>query len=88
MGRSAASFECQSQFQVIEKGFDAQYYRLIIANDRLAGVQLINRIEHVGLLASTMWRKDTLAGLRTLVQNEKLLSMNPWLSALSLYIGK
>jgi len=44
----------------------------------LLGMQLINQIEHGGLLFSKMLRKDDIMGLAKTVFDDKLLSVKPW----------
>ena len=78
IGRSAACFENQSGYDLIEKTSDSNYQGLIVVDNRLIGVQLINKTEHAGLLFSRMLRKDNLVELRKVVHNKKLLSMRPW----------
>jgi NADH oxidase (H2O2-forming) len=78
VGRSAACFTSPSDYDVAEKRADSYYHRLITANDRLVGIQLINKIEHAGSLFSKMLRKDNLVELKKVVLDDKLLSMKPW----------
>jgi len=86
IGKSASCFETQGDYNTIEKHFNSSYYRLITANDRLVGIQLINKTEHAGLLFSKMLRKDNLAELKEVILDEKLLSMKPWHHWLKQYI--
>lgn len=86
VGRSASSFRSQGDYHVIEKTCDSNYYRLIIVNDRLVGMQLINKSEHAGLLFSKMLRKDNLVELKKVILDDRLLSMKPWHYGIRRYI--
>lgn len=78
IGKGASCFEKRSDYNIIKRNFDSNYYRLIVVDDRLVGTQLINKTEHAGLLLSKMLRKDNLSELKEVVLDEKLLSMRPW----------
>jgi len=77
-GRTAASLASRQDYIVAEKSSDSSYHRLIILDNRLVGMQLINKNEHAGLLFSKMLRKDRLVDLAKLVRDDKLLSIEPW----------
>jgi hypothetical protein len=49
-----------------------------MVDNRLLGIQLIDRIEHGGLLFSKMLRKDDITGLARTVFDDKLLAARPW----------
>ena len=87
IGKSASCFEKRSDYNIIGRNFDSNYYRLIVVDDRLVGTQLINKTEHAGLLLSKMLRKDNLSELKEVVLDEKLLSMRPWHHWIRQYIA-
>jgi len=87
IGKSAASFESQNDYDVVERTTGSRYYRLIIAEKRLVGVQLINSCEFAGLLFSKMLRKDNLAELEKTVLDDELLSIRPWHYWIGYFMG-
>jgi NAD(P)H-nitrite reductase large subunit len=66
------------QYQIVEKGDASSFYRLIMKDRKLLGLQLINKSEHGGRLFSKMLRKDDLLELGREVFNDKYLSIRPW----------
>jgi NADH oxidase (H2O2-forming) len=76
-GKIAASLSGHG-YEVIEKRCGPSYYRLVMVDNRLLGIQLIDRIEHGGLLFSKMLRKDDITGLARTVFDDKLLAARPW----------
>lgn len=86
IGRNASCFAQRSDYDIVEKSDDSNYFRLTIVDDRLAGVQLINKTKHAGLLFSKMLRKDNLAELKEVILDEKLLAMKPWHHWIKQYI--
>ena len=87
VGKCAASFKSQNDYDIVERNNGSKYYRLIIAGKRLVGVQLINSTEYAGLLFSKMLRKDNLAELEKTVLDDKLLSIRPWNYWLDYFMG-
>ncbi len=77
-GKSEASFSSRSDYDVVDKKMGSDYHRLIIENDRLVGMQLINKTERAGLVFSNILKKGSLTGLRQLTLNDRLLSARPW----------
>ena len=77
-GRGTAGLAGREGYEVIEKRNGSTYYRLVIVDNRLLGMQLINKIEHGGLLFSKMLRKDDIIGLARAVFDDKLLAVKPW----------
>ncbi len=77
-GRGTAGLAGREGYEVIEKRNGSTYYRLVIVDNRLLGMQLINKIEHGGLLFSKMLRKDDIIGLAKAVFDDKLLAVRPW----------
>ncbi len=86
IGRSGACFSNRGDYDIIESAPDSNYYRLVTVDNKLAGIQLINKREHGGRLFSVMLRKDDLADLAKVVGDDKLLSMQPWRHWLRQYI--
>lgn len=77
-GKTAADSGRGPEYGVIEKKYDSTYYCLTLANQQLAGIQLITKIGHAGSLVSKMLRKDNFAELRKMVLDDKYLSLRPW----------
>jgi len=88
VGQCAASMERNIDYDVIEKSTESKYYRLVIVRNQLAGMQLINTLEHAGQLFSKMLRKDDLVELRRIVFEDKLLSVKPWNYWIGRYMGE
>lgn len=86
-GRGAAGLAGRKGYEVIEKRDGSSYYRLVIVDNRLLGIQLINKIEHGGLLFSKMVRKDDIVGLARAVFDDKLLAVRPWNYWLGRYLA-
>ena len=78
VGKSAASFKSQNDYDIVERTNGSKYYRLIISGNRLVGMQLINSCEYAGLLFSKMLRKDDLTELKKTALDDELLSIRPW----------
>ena len=77
-GIGSVSMSSCHDHEIIEKVLDSSYYRFILKDRRLVGVQLINKSEHAGLLFSRMLRKDDWAHLAEQILNDKWVSMRPW----------
>jgi NADH oxidase (H2O2-forming) len=77
-GVGAASPEGEKLYETAEKKEGSTYYRLIMKNEVLVGMQLINKSEHGGLLFSKMLRKDNLREAAQEVQSDKIFSRKPW----------
>lgn len=77
-GVGAASLGIGKDYAIAEKTCGSSFYRLIMEDHRLVGMQLINKSEHGGLLFSRMLRKDNLLKLAKEARNHKSLSVKPW----------
>ena len=77
-GIGAASVNPGKKFHIEEKNFGSSFYRLILEDHRLVGMQLINYSQDSGLLFSRMLRRDNLLKLAKEVQNYKSISVKPW----------
>ncbi len=77
-GVGAASLGIKKNYHIVEKNFGSSFYRLIMEDLRLVGMQLINKSEHSGLLFSKMLRRNNLLELAKEAQNPKSISMKPW----------
>jgi NADH oxidase (H2O2-forming) len=88
IGRNADLIENQNGLEIIEKYIGAAYYRLVVVNNRLAGVQLINNTRQAGMLTSVMCRKDNINELRKIVQGGKLLPIKPLIYQINQYISR
>lgn len=77
-GRIGDSFPSQAAPETIEKDRGGSYYKLILAQDRLVGMQLIHRSQHAGVLFSKMLRKDNLLDLAKISMNDRWLAKAPW----------
>lgn len=84
-GVGAASPDGEKRYEVTEKKEGAAYYRLVMKNKRLVGMQLINKSEHGGFLFSRMLRQDNLWEMAKEIRNDKLLSIKPWNHWISRY---
>jgi len=78
VGLGAVGTKNQDNYQSVEEVRGSSFYRLILRNDRLIGMQLINKSEHAGRLFSKMLRKDDLTELAREVLCGKRLSIRPW----------
>ena len=86
-GRGAAGLAGRKGYEVIEKRDGLSYYRLVLVENRLLGMQLINKIDHGGLFFSKMVRKDDIIGLARAVFDDKLLAVRPWNYWLGRYLA-
>jgi NADPH-dependent 2,4-dienoyl-CoA reductase/sulfur reductase-like enzyme len=85
-GRTSTCLENREDFEIIEGTGSEGYYRLIVLNNTLVGIQLIDRNEYAGFLFSKMLRKDGIRELAKLAFDAKLLSIKPWSFWISEYI--
>lgn len=77
-GRIGESFQDTVAYETVEGAHGPAYYKLIIFEDQLVGIQLINRSQHAGLLFSRMLRRDHLLHLAKVSTNDRWLSKTPW----------
>lgn len=77
-GVGAASLGTEKNYHIVEKNFGSSFYKLIMEDHRLVGMQLINKSEHGGLLFSKMLRRDNFLELAREAQNPKSISVKPW----------
>ena len=77
-GKTGTELEQEKRpFRVMEKGNEKEFRRLIISEERLVGLQLINRSEQAGILISKMVRGDKLPKL-PLTPHPALAAKVPW----------
>lgn len=85
-GKGTAYIENRDGCEVIEGMSDQGYYRLIILDNSLVGMQMIDTSEHAGFFFSKMLRKDDVKELRRIALNDKLLSVRHWNYLVSKYM--
>jgi NADH oxidase (H2O2-forming) len=77
-GVGASSPEGEKLYETTEEKEGSTYYRLVMKDKCLVGMQLINKSEHGGLLFSRMLRKDNMLEAARVARNDKVLSKKPW----------
>jgi len=68
----------QSNVRVLEKEDKQLYYKLLIVDDRIAGLQAIGRCNGIGAVAALIKNKTPLCEVQRVFQNRALILKNPW----------
>lgn len=68
------------QVQVIEGENDQEYWRIILDNQRIIGMQIIGELRQVGIVAGMIKNKNTLTEIANIMRNPELKMVAPWLA--------
>lgn len=87
MGRNSRSFSDQGMLDILEKQIKNSYYRFIIQNDHIVGVQGIGKTEELGLFLAQITRKTSVSKLQETLRNKSGIIVNPWLQRLGKFLN-
>jgi len=91
LGKAVIDTQGESNYDVIEKTNDSNYYKLVIKEGRVVGAQFLlknGNIGSPGLLFSLITRKDKIECIKKEMYNKKLLFIRPWRSKIYKYLGE
>ncbi|MDD4550229.1 MAG: NAD(P)/FAD-dependent oxidoreductase [Syntrophomonadaceae bacterium] len=68
----------QPEFEVLEREQNATYYRLLLADDRIFGLQAVGNCKGTGAITALIRNKTILNDLRRVIDNPCLIARHPW----------
>lgn len=78
IGASSAYPDDQETYEIIDTTRGSGLCRIILKDNRMVGIQLINNLQHGGVLLSRMVKKETVFAMPKCGTSGASLSMRPW----------
>jgi NADH oxidase (H2O2-forming) len=77
----------QDSLEIIEKRYRNYYYKILISNGAVVGVQSIGKPEDMGLLLHTIRRGDDINTIMAIINSKKPIDVLPWYYRIGRYLS-